>query len=328
MKYSFRIGFTCILFAVLITGCKAGEQPADIVQLDVEDHGREISAWGEVKYNTTYQLNIDFPAVVDFIHVKEGDVIHKGDVLADLDTTEFDNNIAKLEYKKAAVEAALSGTFQDPSGLEAKIIQAKKDVADAQRNANNYQLLYQADSVSQDMVIHYMSQLSSSKTQLQVLEVELEQLNKNNASNTDQQTNELNSTLKDLQTYQNKKNKDYLEQNYLVCSLENGIVKLIPVKHGALLGAAAVTVMEIIDADSIYISAEVNEEFIKNISPESSVRIVPTMNPELELSGQIRQISAMAVEKDGDRIVTIQVVAEDPGQLLKPGYTADVYFTP
>jgi len=71
---------------------------------------------------------------------------------------------------------------------------------------------------------------------------------------------------------------------------------------------------------------KVEEDNIKDISLESAVRIEPTMNPDLELSGKVIQIGSMAVENDGERIVKVSVLAEDPDRILKPGYTADVYF--
>jgi len=33
------------------------------------------------------------------------------------------------------------------------------------------------------------------------------------------------------------------------------------------------------------------------------------------------------VEKDGKRVIRVLVKPNDPSNLLKPGYTADIYFT-
>lgn len=85
--------------------------------------------------------------------------------------------------------------------------------------------------------------------------------------------------------------------------------------------------LELIDKNSVYISAEVNEEYIKHISLNTAVRIVPTMNPEMELIGKVSHISSIAIEKNGERIVKVQVVVEELQDVLKPGYTAELYFS-
>ena len=84
--------------------------------------------------------------------------------------------------------------------------------------------------------------------------------------------------------------------------------------------------MRLIDAESIYISAEVEEEFIRSIQLDTPVTIVPTTNPDKTYTGHILMIPAAAELKDGDRIIKVRIAADDPDHELKPGYTVDVYF--
>ena len=126
-----------------------------------------------------------------------------------------------------------------------------------------------------------------------------------------------------------KSGKDYLDSNSIISNVKNGIVQNIGVINGTMLGAqnTPTRVLQLIDADSIIISAEVDEEFIKNVTLGEAVEIVPTSDSSISIPGIVTQISNVAVEKDGKRIVKVEVKPQDPEGELKPGYTADVYFT-
>lgn len=74
------------------------------------------------------------------------------------------------------------------------------------------------------------------------------------------------------------------------------------------------------------VSAEVQEEFIEKVSLGQTVKIIPTANKKVSISGVVTQIPDVAVEKDGKRIVKVLVKPQDPNGVLKPGYSADIYF--
>jgi multidrug resistance efflux pump len=86
------------------------------------------------------------------------------------------------------------------------------------------------------------------------------------------------------------------------------------------------SVLQLIDADSLVVSAEVQEEFIQNISLGQKVKIIPASDKNLSISGVVTQIPNAAVEKDGKRIVKVEVKPENADGFLKPGYSVDVYF--
>jgi HlyD family secretion protein len=318
--------------SLLVTGCggKKADSAGERQQAETEqEQNREINAWGEVKYRTSYQMVIDFPAIVDSIEVKEGDVVHKGDVLAVLNMDEFTKTIARLEDQRAAGEAALEGMNQNTAGVTAQIGSQRRNVEMAQTDLNHAKVLFDAGDISKTDYDKYVTNLESQKASLKVLEVQLDQLTKSNSSNLNQQASSNAALDKELDIYKSRLNKPYLNGNQIVSNVENGIVKNITVENGTILGSDSkqILVMDIIDRDSAYISAEVDEEYISGITLDSSVRIVPVMNPDLELKGSVSQIAAMAEEKDGNRIIKVWVLPEDEEKLLKPGYTVDVYFT-
>jgi HlyD family secretion protein len=104
-------------------------------------------------------------------------------------------------------------------------------------------------------------------------------------------------------------------------------VQNIEVINGTRLGVQNMPtrVLQLIDADSIMVIAEVDEEFIKKVTLGETVNIVPVSDSSISIPGTVTQISNVAVEKDGKRIIKIQVKPQDPDRELKPGYSVDVF---
>jgi multidrug resistance efflux pump len=132
----------------------------------------------------------------------------------------------------------------------------------------------------------------------------------------------------DLNIMKNKDVKPYFNGNQIVSCVKNGIVQNISINMAAKLGIqyAPTKVLQLIDADSLTVSAEVEEEFIENVSLGQNVDIVPASNKSVSVPGVVTRIPSVAVEKDGKRIIKVVVKPKTANQFLKPGYTADVYF--
>lgn len=341
-----------------------------------------LDAWGEVKYEKVYDINIDFPAAVTDVKVKEGDRVSLGQELVTLDMSEYLGMMDKLREQLAAGQAGQSTAKQDTGALSEDIAQLQKDIRtktdelnkgtsadlkilqtslelakkgleNAKRDVRDNQALYDAGTISKSLLDQYVDILdqrekalsdieininrtkSSLKTELDQLKIslkskqeQLDQIENSNDANTAKQSSSVNVSQIDLDIIKNKSGKDYLDGSRIVSSVKNGIVQNIGVVNGTMLGAQNMPtrVLQLIDADSIIVSAEVDEEFIKNVTTGESVRIVPASDANLTIPGVVSQISNVAVEKDGKRIVKVEIKPQDPKGELKPGYTADVYF--
>ena len=374
MNYKKHIaGFTAVALLIAVcTGCGNTAVPSKATGSSEKTQVKsdDIVVWGEVKYNDEYQINIDFPATVADILVKEGDVVTKGSTLITLSTADYQKNVKKLQTQVNASQAALDNVNQaameadiavlrkqissktaelaDGSKPELQLLQnsltrAEKESKDAQNDLNKYQTLFHDGVISQADLDKYADVLNlkqKAKTDIQnnisktkrTLQEELDSLNtslKYKEVQLNQQKDSAAAAQIDLDIMNSKAQKPYLSGNAIISNLDHGIVKEISVVKGSAVGTQYVAqkVIDLIDGNSIYVSAEVPEEFIQQISSDSKVIIIPTANKNLKLTGHIVQISNEAVEKDGDRIVKVQVKADDTGHILKPGFSADVQFS-
>ena len=245
------------------------------------------------------------------------------------------------------------GTNADLELLQNSLDLAQKELAAAKKDLQNYRSLYDAGAVPKATLDQYSDALDQRQKTVDdvqanirktrtALKDELDQLNVSlkskqaqlsqaklgNTANVTKQQGGISSAQVDLNIMTAKTAKTYLKGSQIVSDLRNGIVQNIAVSSAGHLGAqgAPTPVLQIIDADSLTLSAEVDEEFIGSVKVSETVRIVPTSAPDASLTGTVTQIPNLAVEKDGKRVVRVLVKPSDPDNLLKPGYTADVYF--
>lgn len=273
------------------------------------------------------------------------------DILQDTDALEADIAQAQKDISIKAEELA-SNTNAELKILHTSLELAKKEVENAKRDMKNNQALYEAGAISTNTLDLYKDILAQRekaltdvennikktkdalKTELDWLNIslkskraQLEQTKKSNSANMAKQNSSVAVSQIDLEIMKNKVTKDYISSNQIISCVENGIVQNIGVINGTPLGVqnAPVSVLQLIDADSIMVSADVEEEFIKNIALDQTVEIIPVSDGSISISGTVVRISNVAVEKDGKRIVLVQIKPEDPGEVLKPGYSVDVY---
>ena len=263
------------------------------------------------------------------------------------DIAQMQNEIARKdeEYK--------NNTNADLKLLQNSLNLALTELEDAKNDFQDYQNLYDEGVISEMTLNQYSSMLdqrqkavddveaniqktkTALKDELNLLnvslkskQVQLSQLQQGNSTNVAMQQSGVTATQVDLDIMTGKLERDYIKDSHIVSNVENGIVKNIAVKSGNHIGSQGMPteVLQIIDADSITVCAEVYEEFIESVQVGQIVKIVPTSSPDTSLEGTVTHIPDLAVEKDGRRVVRVIVKPDDPDNILKPGFTADVYF--
>ena len=270
------------------------------------------------------------------------------------DTAALSADIAQLKKDiETKAQEYNQETNSDLKILKTSLELAKTELENAKRDVREHQALHDAGSSPQNVLDQYVdilvikekalsdvenniektksalrAELDQLNIALQSKQSQLDQIQKSNTANTAMQSSSVSVSRIDLKLMRNKSAKEFLKGSHIVSHVENAIVQGIGVINGSAVGAQHMPtrVLQLIDADSVVVSAEVEEEFIKNVVPGMTVTIVPTSDSKMSIPGTVIHISSLAVEKDGKRIVRVQVKPQDPQGDLKPGYSADVYF--
>ncbi|PYG83888.1 CusB/HlyD membrane fusion family barrel-sandwich protein [Ruminiclostridium sufflavum DSM 19573] len=127
----------------------------------------------------------------------------------------------------------------------------------------------------------------------------------------------------DISLMKDKISKSYIKENNIVSDMENGIVTNIGYVQGDSVDVSK-KVLSIMDIDSIYISADVEEKFIKDVKVGADVNIIPTADKSRKYKGKVVEISGNAVEKDDETSIAVEIAIENKDSFLVPNFNVDI----
>ena len=75
---------------------------------------------------------------------------------------------------------------------------------------------------------------------------------------------------------------------------------------------------------TLIIEADVSEEFIKDVKIGDNAAIISLADPSKEYKGKSTTISNMAVKKNGETIVPVEISIDNNDGFLLPNFNVDV----
>lgn len=124
-------------------------------------------------------------------------------------------------------------------------------------------------------------------------------------------------------TAKNQYDKPFFKDDNIVCDLDNAIVSQIIYEKGETIVPGKYA-FELIDTNSLYIEADVSEEFIKDVKEGAEVSIVPTFDNSKTLKGKVIRKAEIAVTKNGETTIPVDISLEDKDDNLLPNYNVEV----
>ena len=180
-----------------------------VIQNNQADKTYELySAKLEAKENP--KLSTKISGYIEKIYVKENQKVKKGDILASIDASEYDNSLKQLQY---SLEAAQMSVF----ALQKTIVFQKLDTHQALKTFNTNKKIFAAGGISQD--------------QLNLSEIAYEQKQANYLATLDQIKSK-EFTLKSQEAL--FKSKKSLERYYTIVAPFDGVVQSVYLSHGDL----------------------------------------------------------------------------------------------
>jgi len=308
-----------MLVAIVAVARGSGSKidPSKLAKATRGDIAKSVVATGKIQPITKVELKSKASGLVERLFVDINQIVHKGQVLAQLDQQEILAQVAAQKAQLAAAEANVvtyranidqdkvtaaapdlpmyKSTYDRNLAMSNDGIVSKQTLDDAQRN-------YVAAENKRDSSVAQISvdqaKLKQAQAQVQQAQASLDQLN------------------------------EQLSYTTIVSPMD-GVVLSRDVEVGdavssiLVLGSTATLVMTLGDTTQVYVQGKVDEADIGAVYLGQPARIRVESFPNKTFNGKVTKIAPLGVEKDNVTTFEVRVSIDNPTGELKANMTAN-----
>lgn len=304
-----------------------------------------VEAFGTVKAADIREIVLPFPAVIERLHVAEGQKVKAGDVLVSIGLTEYKNQIAEkaMEIEKLyeSIEKAQqiyeneqvhfsSNSHPDMKKLLYGLNNAKEELENMQQKLAAKKLLYNDNCISHQELTEFQEQVDGKAKDIKDIELSIEILKSQKQKELEKLQEALNQDKNnhtllaaELEDMKSKLQVSFLKNNSIISEMENGLVSEIGYVPGAYASPQC-RILRMINLDSLVIEANVDEQFISKVKKDAKVHIIPEADRSHTYSGKVAFISAIASNISGETAIPVQISIEKPDGFLLPNFNVEV----
>jgi HlyD family secretion protein len=313
------VGIVLLIAIGVFAATRGGTKidPSKLAKVEKGDLAKSVVATGKVTPITKVEVKSKASGIVKKLLVDYGDLVKKGQLLAQLDKVEIE---AQVEQSKAGLEAAEANLHSTQADLErAKVDAESPDVPLLKRAYDR------ATGMAKDGVVS-ASALDDAEKNYELA------LNKQNVSKAQVTVLKAKIAQAQAQVAQDGANLKQLEEQLSytdIVSPIDGIVLSRDVQMGdavssiLVLGSSATLVMNLGDTSEVYVKGKVDESDIGKVYLGQPARIKVESFKDKTFNGKVTKISPMGVEKDNVTTFEVRVSIQNPGGELKAEMTAN-----
>ena len=290
MKNNFKICYAILLsLTAFLTGCVDAQVESKMAPIE-PDERNEIDDTGIMKSYNTKNIVIDFDCGISSINVKEGQCIKDGDSLVTLDIADYKSKIQNAEREISISKLQLQELEDRIDMLNSETPDLKKlqndiDYSQAiyEEELKTKEMLYNARAITKYDFNEFMKNVDQIKMSLDDAKYALSAAKNDSSSEiTTKQQHEvgiqkvkIENLNAQIDLMKSKLNKEYIQDNNIICNIENDVVSNIGYNAGNIVSVEK-SILSLIDLSDIYVYDEIYEKDIKDISVGKEVRIIPS----------------------------------------------------
>lgn len=292
----------------------------DSYEIDIKKKQNEINFYenqlAQLRQNIN-PLSSEVVKIKNELNIKQGYLLNDSDpdvqkLKRSLEIAESELNVAKKEHEVNKEIYDMQGISDEELELSLRNLQAKEKA--------KKDILQEIEQIKINRKLE-VDQLNASLSSTQA-----------QASNTDMQKVseilELESKLEiaklDLEIMQKKLSKSFLKDKSIIADIDNMIVYDILCNEGSMIDASSGAIIKGMNEDTLFVSADIPEEFINKVKVGSSADIVPYADKNIVLKGSVVRLSEKAIKQNGETIIKADISIEGEKSILKPGLTVDI----
>lgn len=245
------------------------------------------------------------------------------------------DNQQKLQNQVTAQETSLKD-------LEADLIDAKKalalqeellgaDLGSKQERddaASTVDTIVKSIDTTKKAIEELKSQIETVKLQQETAQYQLDVLlNKVEDPNKKKSISDAQSQIKSLKTQIETNQMDLSGEVTDIVAPINGIITVAPQEEGMAL-TAGVAVVTIVDPSRLKIECDISPYYAADLKTDLEALVKYTGSKVVEVHGKVTKVSKVAVSKQTSSgestVIPVEIEITDPGDILKPGFSADV----
>ena len=356
MKLKWKVILGIVLLAVLGAGAfaafrysKRGIVPVQTGRVVRQDLVSLVTASGEIKPRN--YVNIDANAIgrITQILVKEGDHVHKGQLLAKLESIQPQADVSaqkaalsSAEADSAASEAALKATDDNLLTLQASVDHAKADLERTSLEFQRGQELYNAKLIAKQDYDQRKTAYDAQRAAVREAETRLVGAR----AGKEQAAAQLASAQKRIAQNQAMlaRLSDVLEKHYSIAPLD-GMVTNLPVREGetavtGIQNTPGSLIMTIADMSLITAEVKVDENDIVNVKLDQKAAVTIDAIPNRVFKGHVIEIGNTAILRSTGLAASqstissqeakdfkVVIALDDPPEEIRPGLSCTAKVT-
>ncbi|MEN1760847.1 efflux RND transporter periplasmic adaptor subunit [Anoxynatronum sibiricum] len=330
-KHAKKLVVGLLLLAVAAAGGyywmnRPAEAPptAPVVREDLEDMVEEI---GEIVTDNHRQVVAHLPGRIGNLEVEPGDEVNAGDLLVEIDSSDWRTALNRLEDELAAArstyQVAMDSAHRGSQQAQAALELAEKQWEESRKQLDRVQALYDAGAVSQQELIAAQleeTNLASAVEQAALsLEASEDALSPAARGSYEAGIRQLEREREHLRTQQD---------SYFVEAPVGGTILARHVEAGAYVQPGEL-LLELGDLKQLYITADLLAREMSGVAPGMAVRVIHRDLGTDPVKGHIRKVHPTAFAKVSElgieqRRVRIEVAVDQVDPQWRPGYEVDV----
>jgi HlyD family secretion protein len=300
-----------------MSGTRAEIDPSRLATVERGDLARSVVATGRVEPISKVEIKSKANGIIKELHVKAGDMVTEGQVLAELDK---ENLAARLREARAALLGAQSNHRAAQAEYEKNKVETESpDVNFANRNVERVDKLFKNGLISHQELDDAQRALEQAENRQHIARSQLSVT----AARVSQAEAEVAQSRAAVERAEEELNNATIRSPIRGMVLSRDVEIGSPVSSILNMGSAATLVMVLGDISQVYVRGKVDEADIGNVRLGQPARIKVETFKGREFNGQVTEISPMGAEKDNVVSFEVKVSISNPGGELSANMTAN-----
>lgn len=281
----------------------SGDLTIETVAIESRDLSRSVSSTGAIAPLVLVEVGSQLSGQILEINKDFNDQVTEGELIARIDPQTFETRVREAEASLEVAQAQVSVS-------QANLLRARAELLEAERAYERAEELLDRGTFSEAQYDTALTRRDSALAALTVAEANL----RNARASALQREANLESARVDL-------------DRTFIRSPIDGVVIDRQIDVGQTVAAtfnAPVLFLIAQDLSRIQIEAQVDEADIGDIGVGQSVTFDVDAYPDREFSGEVQQVRLAATTEQNVVTYTVVIEANNPGQRLLPGMTANV----